>query len=153
MRRSTIGTALLILCTAGCSSGTHPVSGKIVYSDGLPAGELAGGLVEVQSVDAEPTVNGRGVIQEDGTFALQTSKPGDGALPGKHRVLIVPPLHAGASDTPGTAQALPRLLDQKYSSYDTSTLEITVTPGLNEVTLEVDRPGGVLVAPSGGLDR
>ncbi|MGE3808136.1 MAG: hypothetical protein AB7K24_26030 [Gemmataceae bacterium] len=143
MKRANSLLAIATLCCVGCSSGMYPVDGKVVYTDGQAATELAGGLVEIQSIDVTPVVVARGVIKEDGSFAVHTNKPGDGAVPGKHRVVIVPPLHAGVSDTPGQVapEMLPRLLDQRYSSYDTSQLEINVSAGANEVTLEVQRPG------------
>src|SRR5260370_23831932 len=79
---------LLVAGMSGCSSGLYPVKGKVVFKDGTP---LKGGIVVFESLDHD-RVMARGDIGSDGTFSLSTNKPGDGALPGKYRVLVSPPL-------------------------------------------------------------
>lgn len=138
--------ALGLLGCLGCGSGTHPLSGTITFTDGEPARELAGGVVEIESVDAEPKVNGRGVIKEDGSFVVHTYQSGDGAVAGKHRVLIMPPLHSNVvSDMPGSSgpQRLPLIIDPRYSSYETSGLEIEVPAAANSVSLQIERLGAL----------
>jgi hypothetical protein len=72
----------------GCGSGSVvpptliPVKGKVTYK-GQP---VTKGVVRF-----EPDGFGRmatGQIQSDGTFELTTLKPGDGVVPGEHRVTI-----------------------------------------------------------------
>jgi hypothetical protein len=42
---------------------------------------------------------------------------------------------AGDADTPR-----PRVIDQRFESYDTSGLEVIVEPRRNDITLTVERP-------------
>lgn len=131
--------ALLALLTAGCGGAKiYPVSGKVEYADGAAATDLAGYKVELESIDGK--IDGRGAsaegtIQPDGTFRLTTVKPNDGALLGKHRVLIAPPLPEG--DTPSR----PYAIDHKYISYEQSGLSVTVEAKSNDITLTIRRRG------------
>ena len=80
--------AVVLLGLAGCGGPRlYPVHGKVTWEDGAEARELAGGLVICESVDGK--VGARGDIEQDGSFQLSTYKPGDGVLPGKHRVAVV----------------------------------------------------------------
>src|SRR6478672_4426663 len=90
-RRWTTAWAIpvVLLALAGCGRGPrlYPVHGKVTWENGNEARELAGGLVICESVDGK--VGARGDIEKDGSFHLSTYKPGDGVLPGKHRVAVV----------------------------------------------------------------
>jgi hypothetical protein len=126
-------TTVLVLFLVGCGGRkTYPVEGKIVYKDGSPATGLAGGNVEFDSV--EQPVSAQGTIQSDGSFSLGTDAPGDGAVPGKHRVVIALPLPLDQDKPP------PPAIDSRYHTFETSGLEVTVEPKLNKVTLEVEPP-------------
>lgn len=128
-------TLLAGLLTAGCGGPkTYPVEGKVVYTDGSPAKELAGGLVEFDA--AEAGVSARGDIEADGTFRMSTYQPNDGCLPGKFRALIMPPASQDV-DRP-----LPPVIDKRYQGFDTSGLEVEVKPEKNQVTLTVERLRG-----------
>lgn len=124
---------------AGCG-GPHlcPVRGKIVYPDGSPAKDLAGYTVTFESVDQAPTeqkpgISAWGVVEADGTFQIGTYRPGDGALPGRHRVAICPPPFLADQPPP------PPVIPLKYASFQTSGLEVVIQPGPNELTLQVER--------------
>lgn len=82
---------IVLLATAGCggASGPVPVRGTVTL-DGQP---LANATVQflAGSPDARDAM---GTTDADGAFSLSTFKPGDGALPGKYKVVIQPP--AGA---------------------------------------------------------
>src|SRR5262245_25725866 len=95
-----------LLGAAGCGSGLYPVTGRVVFEDGSPLDE---GIVICETYDGEKTVMARGNIQRDGTFRLGTIKPGDGARPGKYRVLVVP-----RGRTQAEANALPPIIDRKF---------------------------------------
>ena len=131
---------LLFLVALGCSggSGIYPVEGQVVYADdNSPATGLTGCAVEFQSIDG--TLDGKpasatGEIDGEGKFRLTTRKANDGAIAGKHKVLIATP---GAE---GEDPRSKRPLDKKYESYATSGLEETVKPGTNTITLKIDRP-------------
>lgn len=131
---------LTALALAGCGRGpsVYPVHGQIVYEDGSPATDLAGGTVTFESVDREATAEQAGmaswgVVKSDGTFTLGTFKPADGALPGKHRVAISP-----APDMiEGVVTEPP--ISVKYGTVETSGLEAEVTRGTNHIVLTVER--------------
>jgi hypothetical protein len=123
---------------SGCSTGLNPVKGKVTYQDGSP---VTAGSVVVETVDTgnEQRSSANGNILPDGTFQLTSLNPGDGVPEGRYRVAVLsPPL---SDDQVGRGEK--PLVDIKYSQLDTSGLEIEVKPGLNEVTLTVDKPGGV----------
>jgi len=84
-----IGSAVL-LAAAGCSGGStpYPVHG-IVYLDGEPAKELAGGTVTFNSPELHKSASGQ--IQADGSYRLGSTKKDDGAIPGKYQVSVSPP--------------------------------------------------------------
>lgn len=127
-----VGVALLV----GCGSSKYsPVSGQLVFPDGTPVTGLEGGTVvfETTSPDGQ-LVSASGPIDAQGKFTLGTEAVSDGALPGKHRVLITPPAVSG--DVPP-----PPVIDPKYGAFETSGLEVEVTAGKNEsVKLTVEPP-------------
>src|SRR5262245_6778575 len=128
-RSSAVVVAVALLGLAGCGGPRlYPVHGKVVWEDGAEARELAGGLVICESANG---VGARGDIEKDGSFRLSTYKPGDGALPGKHRVAVV---EYGPREP-----APPPIIDRALSSLATSGLEINVEPKANEITLKVRR--------------
>src|SRR5262245_46225604 len=129
-RLPAVVVAVTLLGLAGCAGPKlYPVRGKVVWENGAEARELAGGLVVCES--AEGAVSARGDIQHDSSFQLSTYKPGDGALPGKHRVAVV-------ENKPGEPPP-PPIIDRTFFSVETSGLEINVEPKTNECTLKVRR--------------
>lgn len=124
---------------AGCGGGrAYPVEGKVVFADGQPAAELAGGSVVFES--AEANVSATGEIGPDGSFRLTTYKDHDGAPAGKYKVVVTAgdPEEVGADDRPARRKAK-RTLDPRFQSLDTTPLEVTVEPRANRVTLKVER--------------
>jgi len=85
-----------LLATAGCGSGnptTYPVRGQVTYPNGMP---VTVGMVEFEPMPREGVslterLNARGLIHPDGTYFLTTFKDGDGAVPGRHRVIVHEP--------------------------------------------------------------
>jgi hypothetical protein len=131
-----IGTALLLLLV-GCDEGvlTHPAGGIVKFSDGSP---LPAGFVSFRSLDHPEHFAARATLQPDGTFELTTFKSGDGAVVGWHQVLITtprPPDRPGF-ETPPTPQ-----VESRFTSYETSGLEFTVTndPKQNRFEIEVTK--------------
>ncbi|MBA4065904.1 MAG: hypothetical protein C0501_19730 [Isosphaera sp.] len=127
------GLFVVALVAAGCAGPTHvPVAGSVVWADGAPAVELAGGAVEFESADRLRSA--RGEIGPDATFSLSTSTPGDGVPPGEYLVVVVPP--------PPPGEAPSRLIDPRFCKFDTSGLTHTVRPEPNTgVVLRVARFG------------
>ena len=126
--------ACLLLAPAGCGGpGLHPAGGKVVFPDGTA---LPGGLVLCEPVDADVKVSVRGEIRPDGTFRLGTYRNDDGAPEGKYRVQIQPPERMFVDDRKPPKPTI----DDRFTKFDTSGLEITVTRDRNDFTLKVEKP-------------
>ena len=131
-RRASTLIVLVVLCgMAGCGPGLYPVRGKVVYEDGSPMPE---GFVVAEMKEGDEVVMMRGEIHPDGTFQLGTLRPGDGAHPGKYRVLVT-----GRARTPAE-EHLPPVIDTKFTSFETSGLSVEVQKAPNEYTFKVTRP-------------
>lgn len=126
---------LVVLTATGCSGGPdkpYPVRGVVVYEDGQPAKELAGGSVTFAPTSSEAVHKiSSGTIEEDGTFVLSYKQDGDGAVAGRHTATIEPPGLEGEEDDPRRRR--PRLVLQP----DTAAQEVTVEPKSNQITLKV----------------
>jgi hypothetical protein len=130
-----VAWSLVILPSAGCLSGqkpTYPVQGKLVWDDGSPAKELAGGMVIFQCDTEE--MSAKSSIDQEGGFTLGTYTLTDGAVAGTHKVSIAQP----AAET-GDYRPL-EIVDRRYESMATTDLEVTVEPKRNDVVLKVS-PG------------
>jgi hypothetical protein len=84
-------------------------------------------------------VSARGRIQPDGTFRLGTYQPVDGAIEGKHLVVIIPPPPVGDRDEMKT---LPLVIDPRFQRFETSGLKVTVSRDAseNQFPITVERP-------------
>lgn len=114
------------------------VEGLVAYPDGTPATDLEDYLVTFESIDQQatseqPGVSASGTVKADGSFTVGTYEVRDGAVPGKHRVVLTPPIPA--SDE----VIVEEVIDAKFYAFDTSGLEVTITPGTNDVKLTVTR--------------
>jgi hypothetical protein len=118
-----LSAAALLLPLVGCGSSsatggatTLPVKGTVTYK-GKP---LTKGTVtfEPEGAGKEAT----GAIQPDGTFVLTTYTKDDGAVVGKHRVMV---------DSPD------KTVPAKYAGPGTSKLEIEVSSGKNDYPIEL----------------
>jgi hypothetical protein len=137
MRKSLIAPLLgaWIFASAGCgnSSGTYPVSGKVLYR-GAPA---AGALVTFVRRDASDRMHEQipqGVVGEDGTFSL-SGPLGAGALPGEYAVLVE--WKVGAGKVKGRSPALnaPDRLNRRYLDPAHPLLTATVEAKTNSLPL------------------
>jgi hypothetical protein len=135
-RLSWLAVFMLAASTMGCGRGLYPVKGQVVYKDGSDVSVLAKGhvLFSPDSPEMEK-ISPRGEIQPDGSFEMSTYTSGDGVKPGKYRVMVTPPIFLASSKTPR-----PALLDERFGSFDTSGLEITVTAPLENYTITVEKP-------------
>jgi hypothetical protein len=112
---------VVALAGAGCGKSTHPVRGKVRFSDGTP---LTVGRVVADSGD--PQVGSWGYIREDGTFELGTFSHNDGVPPGTYRVSIE---NAVTSPPPGgdpTKFVSRPLLHPRFADKGTSGLTFEV---------------------------
>ncbi len=126
--------ALLVLLAPGCDRGVvvYPVKGKVVYADGTA---IPGGMIEFESVDHQPKVNARGRINPDGTFMMGTFAVDDGAVAGKQRVIVIPPMRDEKAKV-----ATPLAVDLRFANYARSGLEVMVEPKENDLTITVAPP-------------
>lgn len=136
--RRLLGAVAAAALVCGCGGpATCPVRGKIVFQDNQAAAtELAGYVVTLESVEGQ--VSASGVVKPDGTFEVSTYKPGDGAVPGRHRVAVTPPNPFELIETPG-AKPTRALVPANYGALETSGLEITVDSSGREAVLTLKR--------------
>jgi hypothetical protein len=132
--RSYLIVGCVSLWLLGCGSRTiYPVTGNIVYKHSQAAArDLAGYLVTLESL--EKPVGATGTVREDGSFEISTENSGDGALLGKHKVAITPPIPTDV-DNLRPVSVLPR----RYEKFQTSGLEIVVEAKTNVVELIVEK--------------
>ena len=131
--QSRLALSALLLLTLAAATGCrddgrlprYPVSGRITQADGTPLADLT---VMFRSVEHD--LRARGRTLEDGSFRLSTYQRHDGAVAGKHQVMILP--HFRADGSP----AIP--LHPRYQQFRTSGVEFDVKPrGPNELSLSV----------------
>jgi hypothetical protein len=93
---SYLAVGLFVFSIVGCGgSGSPydyvPVTGKVTYEDGTPL-PIGGFVIKFFAIDAPQVAGasprlGQADVGADGSFSSATSyKPGDGLIPGKHRV-------------------------------------------------------------------
>src|SRR5262245_30711131 len=122
--------AAAVLAAAGCTGPvlpkTYPAKGTAVFKDTRKP--LTGGTVEFEST-TDPALRAVGDIDSDGTFTLYAFKQGKekpGAAEGEYRVFVeLPAADEGRDEGSGRVQ-LPGT--------------VTIKPGDNDLTLEVERP-------------
>lgn len=123
---------LVLLVAGGCGSARCSVTGRVTYDDGSPLDE--------GNVAGEATIDGKlvavqGNIQKDGSFTWGSDKPGDGALPGTYRVVVLPRA-LGDSEM---AQGMVPAVDSKFTRYETSDITFEVKSGRNELNINVTK--------------
>jgi hypothetical protein len=131
-----LGIGLILLGTTGCGGKKlYPAQGRVVFDD--DNSPLAGGWVTFDPIDGDAKSGTWGDIQADGTFQLGTYRAGDGAMEGRYRAVIKPPLGESRSEKNPESQ----LLDPRFENFATSPLEYTVSsnPNENHFILKVKR--------------
>jgi hypothetical protein len=131
-------SVMLALPFLGCGAGgpaLYPVTGTVVWEDGTPAAELAGGVVELRPVatgnEDLKYVAPRREIDAEGKFALMTG--GEMGVPaGDYAAIVVPRIRI---------QDLipPKIVAERFMRFETSGLRVTVQPESNDVQLKVAR--------------
>mgnify|MGYP007073286773 CR=1 FL=1 len=126
----TICALAICLATSGCrdTPAVVPVSGRVLYN-GEP---LQFGTVMFQPAVGQAAV---GEIQPDGSFTLSTYEPGDGAVPGAHKVCVRcyegQRPGAGLKQTGGEVTLGALLIPRKYTRFGTSGLAVDIVDGDN----------------------
>jgi hypothetical protein len=133
LRGAAVGLGVALFAAIGCGQDgpkTYPVNGKVAYKGKGDMIRLSGGQVIFESV-AEPRVTASGEIERDGAFTLGCLVEGKqcvGVPAGEYRVRVKPPPDEGSE----------RAVHPKYLSADKSGVTVTVTPGTNTPTIEVE---------------
>jgi hypothetical protein len=144
IRQATAATALAlgILAPAGCGPkkpATAPVAGRVLL-DGRPVADAA--------VLFQPVAGGvpaRGGTDAEGRFRLSTFARDDGALVGRHRVLVskvvgetVAANDLGLEAAPAPAAQPKAVLPPRYADPATTSLEATVEPQGTTIDLTLE---------------
>jgi hypothetical protein len=132
---SRLAPALCVIAMGCGSSGPQMgrVSGTVTHQ-GKPV--TKGSVTFVSTVPERPNANGP--IGPDGTYALQTTEPGDGAHVGDYLVSISGKAPEELNNPlPGAPVKVKSDLPAKYEKPGTSTLKATVSPGSNTVNFDL----------------
>jgi hypothetical protein len=125
--------AAAVVFSTGCDSKrpkTAVVRGKVTY-DGRP---VPNGTITFIPTSG-PTATGE--IQSDGSYTLTTSRSGDGAVLGQHKVVIVA-MQDMSGRLPEERVALPPpIIPEKYTSIATSDLRAEVQEGENTFNFDL----------------
>jgi hypothetical protein len=132
-RLAALAVLASLVGAAGCGGGRATVKGRVTYPDGSP---LTEGNVIGQMGEGATSVTVQGRVNSDGSFSWGTERPGDGAFPGKYRVMVV----ARALGDSELAKGMRPAVDPKYANPQTSGIEFEVKPGRNELNVTVTRP-------------
>jgi hypothetical protein len=130
-----LAVALVGLVPVACGpSGPEmaSISGKVTY-DGKPVPK--GTITFIPVIPAGR--NAVGVIGPDGSYSLQTEKPGDGALLGDYTVTISAHDEAVLDYIPATPVKPKLLAPAKYENPKTTDLKATVKRGASPVNFDL----------------
>ena len=130
------GIIVWIMAFMGCSNGstaTYPVTGTVKFADGKP---LAGGRILFQPVGADGRF-ARSIIGDNGGFELGTYHSNDGAVAGKHKIMITPMIPEHAAENPAESERYRSVIDVRYQNVQTTPLELTVKDDGSENTFEI----------------
>lgn len=137
----------LVVILSGCDDPrpqTFPVSGKVAFADGKP---VRFGMI--QFIPQEKGPSARAKLDMNGNFVLGTYSESDGAIAGRHDVIIVQHLSSlsgqavrhSSDHEEGDENSM---VDVRYSQLGLSPLTATVEPQANQIRLRVERPSGKL---------
>jgi hypothetical protein len=139
--KSWCASAVTVLAISGCSGvKTPPVGqvGGIVTLDGQP---LTKGQVQFVP-DSSKGTKGRmagGLIGNDGRFSLTAFKPGDGALVGFHKVVVICEEEMPAFDPKSPPPPPKSLIPIRYTDANTSGFTAEVKSGAkNDFTFALE---------------
>jgi hypothetical protein len=118
----------------GCGGGPrpYPVKGTVLFDDGQPAKELAGGSVVFTSEALKRSASGD--IDENGAYQLSTEGSNDGAYPGKYNVAVTGPQMGGES--PAKKK---RLFPAHYEDPEKSGIAVVVEAKSNDIPINIQR--------------
>jgi hypothetical protein len=135
-----------VISCLGCSGGDEwtrnrpkvfPTQG-IVKLDGKPLGNAT-----VIFHSASHSLSAQGTTGDDGRFVLTTFEQGDGAVEGKHKVVVTKRTYEEVKtrfhtpEEPSIALVPKELLPKRYADARTTTIEMDVTNKKNDLSIEV----------------
>ena len=123
----------LFALIVGCGDGLprrYPVRGLVQFPDGEP---VKTGIVEFTSADGQHSATG--YIDRQGEFSLTTLKNSDGAVAGKHAVIIKQFIKI--DNNSDVVHDHGGLVDEQYADYDNKLIEVEVLPQKNRFTITV----------------
>lgn len=140
--------AQMVGCSGGNPAGpkSAPVKGKVTFKN-LP---VEGATVSFLGDGKSPPAIA--ITDVAGQYILTTTRSGDGAVPGVHKVtvtkFVAPPTAAkpksgsmSMEDAAKAAQEAPpkplSLLPERYASADSSGLQFTVKEGANDILIDL----------------
>lgn len=119
-----VAAALAVGCSESDRLETAPVTGQVTYN-GKP---VPTGSVMFVPEDGGPSATGE--IDTEGYYTLQTYEEGDGAIPGRHKVVVTALQSAGGSGLPEDSidglAGMESIIPDKYSSHKNTDLVFTV---------------------------
>ena len=130
---------LFLFVAVGCGKSqlpTYKVNGQLKFEDGTtPA------FGNIEFFNAENKINAHGKINRDGTFTVTTYDKNDGAVAGKHQIVIIQLTgnYLTAKSNQDIQHDHGQLAHPRYVDYRTSGLECTITEGENDVTLVLEK--------------
>jgi hypothetical protein len=109
---------------------THPAHGQAFFNgDPIPQASV---VLEPVWTPQPNFPRPHGTIGEDGSFALETYAPEDGAPPGEYRAIVTHFVRAQGEDFEGSP-APRNQLPARYASFNTSGLVVQIKEGQNEI--------------------
>jgi len=142
LRRAGLGVALIFgLFATGCGSG-GPTMGKVSGTVKVGGQPLAKGTITFIATDGK-NPNATGAI-ENGSYTLQTTEPGDGAVVGSYNVAVSDADSAVMNTAvPGMPAPVQKSgIDKKYLDAGTSGLTATVEAGSNNKDFDLNAAAG-----------
>lgn len=124
-----------LVAATGCNSDTYPVVGTVHFKDGSPVSDAR--VIFRSTMDGK-YISAFATTDENGEYSLTTWQTDDGAVPGEHSVIVTKPRQP-RSESGGTDELLPREIDKRYASYETTPLHFTVRKEENVIDIPVER--------------
>ncbi|MDR2761072.1 MAG: carboxypeptidase-like regulatory domain-containing protein [Planctomycetaceae bacterium] len=118
----------LLFCV-GCGSGKVPLSGTVTLDDGTP---LNVGAV----IFATDTFSAKGNIDANGNYVMGTLRTNDGLPAGTYKVYIEGATTVITSNKQETSRSL---IDDQYSSYDSTPLSCEVPVANNTFNIKIPK--------------
>lgn len=141
LRRLRVGLALAVAgLAAGCGGSSGPELARVTGTVSYQGKPISQGTISFQPTDPSGTP-ATGIIGADGSYALQTTEPGDGARLGSYAVAIRSvegepeiPLDYIPKKKPPAPKAL---VPEKYSNPMSSGLTAKVESGRNTINFDL----------------